>query len=229
MVPELVDEDVFRERAVHRRGRHVVEDPAAAVRALVHQDLDELVRGRRGGVAQRAVVERQHVALRVEDVVLGRQRRATKDAGVRPVDAAFGRGDVERPHVEVAAAALVRLLGEQRLDQPLDVGVELRQLAGGVAVRHHEQIDLVARRAVLEDRPHGTGMAAERRAVHEARGRIDRGRPEGSEPVVGLPLLQHDGHRLAGPGEPQRFVERAVRRLHLGRGLPLAVDRPEPA
>ena len=96
VMAELVDEHVRRERAVDRRGRLIVEDAAAAVGPFVDQDLDELVgRGRRG-VAQRPVVEREHVALGIEDVVFRRQRRAAEHAGIRAVDAALGRRQVQR-------------------------------------------------------------------------------------------------------------------------------------
>ena len=96
VVAELVDEDVLREAAVHRRGRLIVEDAAAAVGPLVDEDLDELVGRRCGRIAQRAVVEREDVTLRIEDVVLGRERRAAEDAGVGPVHAASRRWQVER-------------------------------------------------------------------------------------------------------------------------------------
>ena len=55
-------------------------DAAAAVRRGVGQDLDHLVRRVRGDVAKRLVLERQHVALGIEGVVGGADRRAPVDA-----------------------------------------------------------------------------------------------------------------------------------------------------
>ena len=88
MVAELVDEDVLRKAAVHRRGCLIVEDAAASVGPLVDENLDELVGRRCGRVAQGAIVEGQDVPLRIEDVVFGGDRGAPEHARVGPVHAA---------------------------------------------------------------------------------------------------------------------------------------------
>src|SRR5512138_1370749 len=70
MMTKFMHENVLCKSCINGRRGLVVEDPAAAVLLLVDQNLQEVVRSRRGGVAQSAVVQRQHVALGIEDVVL---------------------------------------------------------------------------------------------------------------------------------------------------------------
>src|SRR5438445_808826 len=61
VMPELVDEDVRRPDAVGRDGAVQPEDAAAAVRRAVHEDLHGVVRRVGRDVAERLVVEREHV------------------------------------------------------------------------------------------------------------------------------------------------------------------------
>ena len=228
VVPELVDEHVLGEAGVGRRGCLEVEDAAAAVLRLVDEDLDELVRRGRGRVAQGAVVVRQEVALGVEDVVLGRERRAPELAGARAGDAGVGRREVEAPDVEVAAPAAERLLVEERLGQPPGVAVELVELLGRVALAEDEEVDLFRRRAALDQRPDLSQRLAIG-GVDEAGVGIDDRRPDLVEALVRVPHLQDDLHRVPRPRKAERLVERAVQLARCRRRLPLAVDRGEAA
>ena len=81
MVSELVHEDVGRLGAVGRDRSVLPKDAAAAVGPRVRQNLDEFVRGERGGLAQGAVLERQHVAFGSECVVGRSERRGLVAAG----------------------------------------------------------------------------------------------------------------------------------------------------
>ena len=83
MVAELVDEDVLGERRVDGGRRLDVEDAAAAVTRVVDEDLDDVVRRRGGGLAERPVVVRQDVPLRAEDAVLDRERRPAEEPSRR--------------------------------------------------------------------------------------------------------------------------------------------------
>ena len=139
------------------------------------------------------------------------------DSGVRRNTPAFGRltplsadGQVQRPDVEVGSAPLERLFVEERRQQPLHIGMELRHLGGGVSLANDEEVDLLGRRAVLEHRPHLSRLLPQRSPVDEARRRIHLSRPQWRETVVRLPALNGDDHRLARPGQPQGLVERAV-------------------
>ena len=76
---ELVHEDVRRPRAVGRHGAVQAEDPAAAVRRAVHENLHRVVRRVRRDVAERAVLEGEDVALRIEGVVRRTNRRSAED------------------------------------------------------------------------------------------------------------------------------------------------------
>ena len=171
VVAELVNEDVLGVGAVDRRGRLIVEDAAAAVGPLVDEDLDELVGRRRGSLAQGAVVEREHVA-RSESKTL-----YSADRGVRWKTPAFEQGaprperDVDGADVEIAAPAAERFLREERADQPLDVGVELRHLGRRVTLAQHQEIDLPLRWTAVDDAPHGVPRCdrRSRRGIDEPR------------------------------------------------------------
>ena len=138
----------------------------------------DVVRRRRRDVAHRAVVERERVALAVEDVV---RRRRAACAGSRRCAACSRRSrDVGRSIARTLKSrlpALERLDGEQPVDQPLRVGVELRQLGLGVAVAEEQQVDLRRRRARSRtaSRPCRPASAGGR---HEPRRRVDDGRPD---------------------------------------------------
>src|SRR6185369_4900539 len=109
MMAELVNEDVFGEAGIDGGGRLIVEDASSAVLLLVHEDLEELVRRRGCDVAQRTIVEREHVALGIEDVVLRADRGAAIVARSRPVDAALRGRHIDRAYVEVLLPGLERL------------------------------------------------------------------------------------------------------------------------
>ena len=106
VMAELVHEDVGREGVVGGHRGVQVEDAAAAVLAVVHHDLDELVgRRRRRPRAARLLSKVEHVALGAEGVVGGAQRRAAVDAVRGPRHAALVGRRVDGPHVEVARGA----------------------------------------------------------------------------------------------------------------------------
>ena len=127
VMPELVHEDVRRPDAVGRDGAVEAVDAAAAVGRAVGQDLDDVVRRVRGDVAERLVLEREHVALGVERVVGRADRRPAVDVLRRPRDARLRRRGRQPPDVDVALAFLERRRREQRRGQPLRVALELRR------------------------------------------------------------------------------------------------------
>ncbi len=223
-----MDEHVFGERAAHGCRRLVVEDPAAAVGPLVDEDLDELVRGGGRRVPQRPVVERQHVAFRVEDVVLRRHRRPAVDAGVRPVHAALGRGQLQGAHVKIRPPAPEGLVREQRLDEPRRVSLELRQFRLGVAFTDEQKVHFGFRRAALDQAADPAGLHGGRH-VDEARCGIHISGPDVGEGPVLLTLAHDHPHRACGPGKPQRLVVRPMERPRLCRRFPLAVNRSKAA
>ena len=158
------------------------------------------------------------------------------EIGVRLKTPAFGRltpgsadGRPSSAHVEVLLSRLERLLREERCEEPLGILAELRQQRVRVALADDEQVDLVGRGAVLEERRQRTGWPFWRRCVHESRRRIDVRRPDPCEAVVGLTLFQRHPHGAGRPRKAKRFVERPVRRLHFRRRFPLAVHRREAA
>ena len=61
--------DISRPQIVDRHSRVLIENSAATVSLPVHQNFDELIRRRGGGLAQPFVVEGQDVAFRPERVV----------------------------------------------------------------------------------------------------------------------------------------------------------------
>ena len=104
MVSELVHEDVVGEIRIDGCRRLEVVDAATAVLLLVDEDFHELVGGGRQHVSQAAVVKREQVAFRTEDVVLGGNRRSSKLPHVRPVDPGLLRREVNRPDIEIGLA-----------------------------------------------------------------------------------------------------------------------------
>ena len=156
VVGELVNEHVRRECVVG--GHRAVEavDAAAAVGAIVDDDLDGVVRGVRGEAAKRLVVEGQHVALRAERIVGAAHRVGAVDAERGPRHAAVARRRHEAPDIEVTAPLLERRGRKQHVDEPLRIGLELRPLRGGVAVAQQQDVDLrggIAALQQLDDRP----------------------------------------------------------------------------
>src|SRR3954467_5366384 len=105
---ELVHEYVFGEAGVDRGRGLIAKDSAAAVLLLVDEDLEVIVRRRRRDLAQRMVVERQHVTLRIEDVVFDAGQRAAIVLRARTMNAALRRRQIERANVEVLLPALER-------------------------------------------------------------------------------------------------------------------------
>src|SRR5947207_2503269 len=106
MMTKFMYENIFGKRAVDTGGRLIVEDPAAAVCFLVDENLQEVVRRGRRDIAHAVIVERQHVALRIEDVVLHAGRGAPIVARARPMHSALRLDEIERAHIEITLAAL---------------------------------------------------------------------------------------------------------------------------
>ena len=132
--------------------------------ALFDEDLDDVVRRVGRDVAERLVLEREDVALGVEGVIRGADRRSPVDVLRRPRDARLrGRRD-EAPHVDVALPLLERRRREQRGHQPPRVALEFLALARRVAVPENQQIELrrrVAALVQLDQRP-ASGASAPR-------------------------------------------------------------------
>src|SRR5258707_9635046 len=76
---ELVHENVICESVINRDRAIEIENSAAAIGAVVGENLDELVRRELSDFAQRAIVEREHVTLRTKRVVS--RERVPIDAG----------------------------------------------------------------------------------------------------------------------------------------------------
>src|ERR1700674_5453301 len=100
-MPKLVNEDVIRETVIGRHGAVEVENSAAAISAIVGEDFDEFVWSKLRNLAQRAIIESEHITFGAEGVVSCTQRRVAIGAGRRPGDAALGSRRAKRPHVEV--------------------------------------------------------------------------------------------------------------------------------
>ena len=228
VVPELVHEQVHRERARRRCGGLGIEDSATPVGALIHQDRQEIVRRSGGHVTQRAIVVSEDVALGIEAAVVSRKRRTAKDSSMRPADAALRRWKINCPNVEIDFAAAEWLLEKQRIHQALRIGVEFLHLGVGVAIAQDEQVHLVRWRPVLENSPDAPG----RHRVgqdDEPRVGINRRGPDLAEDVFGVALLERHLHLPLGPRKPQRLVIRPPGFLRLACSLPLAIDRREAA
>src|SRR5262245_7419641 len=225
---ELVDEHVRRPQAVGRHRPVLAEDAPAAVGPRVGQDLDEVVRREGGHVAKGAVVEGQNVALAAERVVGRADARAAVNADGGARDARFLGGRTDRPDIEVGAAALEGLDGEEEIRQAPRVLLELPALGRRIAVAEDEEVHLLTRLAVLLDRDDRAGRRGRRRIdVHVFR--VHDQRPDLAEGVLRVPLLERDLDRRLGSRKPQRLREGAAELLRLPRRLPLAVDRREPA
>ena len=225
VMPELVDEDVVGKLMIGRDGAVEVEDAAAAVGLAVDHDLDDVVGSPRCQVAERPILEGQHVALRAEGVVGGADRRAPVNAVRRPGDARCGGRRTQAPDVEVVAPLGERRLGEERLGETLGVGDELAALGGGVAVAQEQQVDLGRRIAVVLDGD--ASRVGHRGRVDEHVARVDGEGPDVDERVGGVAFLERHLDRRFRSREAQRLVEGAVHLLGLARGLPLAIDRGE--
>ena len=192
------------------------------------EDLGDVVRRERRGVAKRAVVGREDVALGSERVVAGADGRPPVDARRGPRDPGLGRGRTNAPHVEVRLAALEWLGRKQRLDEALGVLLELRLLGGGVAVAENQQVDLGGRIAVLQQLDHRP-RRRRRGGIDELIRRIDLRRPDLAKQVRRVSLLHHDLDGVLGLRESQRLLERPRGGARLVGRLPLAEDRREPA
>src|SRR5438552_488319 len=174
------------------------------------------------------VVEREHVALRIEDVVLHAGGRASVVSGARTMHAALRLHDFEGANVEIFLSALERLGVEELGHHSLHVLVKFRQLRLGVSLADDQQVDFLRRRTVLEDAPHLARRLALRR-VDEAGARIDERGPDLLKCAVLVALLDDELHRLLRPGEAHRLLDRAGPLLRFVRGHPFTEDRREPA
>ena len=83
-------------------------------------------------VAHRAVVRCQHIALQVKRVILAREGGTAKDRVTRLRNATLAGRYIDRSHIEVRTPRLKGLGGEQPLDHPLRVSVELLPLPADV-------------------------------------------------------------------------------------------------
>ena len=225
---ELVHEDVRRPDAVGRNRAVETEDASATVGGAVRQNLDEFVRRVRGDVAERLVLEGQHVALGIERVVGGADRRLPVDVLRRSRDPRLRGRWTETPDVDVGLPLPEGRSRQQRGDQPASVALELGPFARGVAVAENQDVQLRRGIAALMQRDQSARIRGRYRRDELVRG-IDGHRPRVAEEIAGIALLDDDANRRARSREPQRFGKRPVDLLGLARRLPLAVDRAEPA
>src|SRR5262249_34258327 len=109
------------------------------------------------------------------------------------------------------------------------IALELRPLARSVAVTEDQQIELGRRIAALVQLDQRSGVGRLGAVGDELVRGIDGERPDVPEGVARIALPERDAHRCVWRGKPQRFRERAIDLLRLGRRLPLAVDGAETA
>src|ERR1700691_4102706 len=228
VMAEFVHEDVRRKGVVRRYRGVQVEDPAATVFAVVHDDLDDLVGGGRGGFAHALVVKRKHVTLGAEGIVGGAQGGSAIDAIRRARHSALVRRSIHGPHGEIGAAFLEGRSGEQRIGHAARVLVPLIHLRGGVPVAHQQQVHFVARFAVLHHRPNS--YAGRRAGAVDGRvRRIDGHGPQLPKRVPAIACLHDEPYGGRARGEPERLVKLAANMGGLGRFPPLSEDAGEPA
>ncbi len=183
-VPEFVRGDERPLRAAAGRGRLRAADAAVRERVGERERLDVLpgdAERRQVGGQEEVVLLRARAAGGVQSRTPrpGRQRRAIGDAarqrvgraGVGEVesqrrvaahvavvgvaaDAGVLRDDLQPVDVEVVAVAAERLDAPLHVQVPVDVGAELGQLVGLVAVAQDHQVEPLARRAGDLDRHH---------------------------------------------------------------------------
>ncbi len=173
---ELVHEDVRRPDAVGRDGAVEAEDAAAAVGGAIRQNLDEFVRRVRRDVAEGLVLEGQHVALGIERVVGGADRRLPVDMLRRSRDPRLRGRRTEAPDVDVGLPLLERRGRQQRGDQPACVALELGPFARGVAVAENQEVQLRRGIAAAVQRDERARIRSRRRR-DELVSRIDGHRP----------------------------------------------------
>ena len=212
MVAELVDEDVVGRTGVDRDRRVVVEDAAAAVVAVVDQDLHGVVRRGRRDVAPRRGCRGSSAYRSLSKMLYSvptRPRRIV--AGARVVDAALrGRRRSIARTLKSRAPALVRLDREHRARRAASrrrgtsgssrLGVAVAEssrstfVSGGPLSQSVQTLPAGARRARFTCRDAGSTMVG----------------PELVERVQPIALLQHDLHRALRPREPERLAEGPV-------------------
>src|SRR6266704_2448671 len=83
VMPEFMYENIRRPLTVGCDGRTQIEYPASSVGLSVYQNLDEFIRRKGGNIAQRTIVGSQNVALSIESVICGSQRRAMMNSARR--------------------------------------------------------------------------------------------------------------------------------------------------
>ena len=179
---ELVHENVRRPHAVGGDRAVQAENAAAAVRRAVHQDFDDVVRRVGDEVAKRLVLEREHVAFRVERIVRRTGRRSPVDALRRPRHAGLGGRRTQAPHVDVALAFLERRRGEQHGGEPPGIAFELASFGSRVAVTQDQEIELLRRIAAHVHLDPRAGVSRPDAALDEFVRRIDRHRPPSCAP-----------------------------------------------
>ena len=174
------------------------------------------------------IIQREHVTLRIEDVVLDAGRRAAIVVRARAMNAALCLNEIERAHVEVLFAALERLSVEEFPNHPLHIAMKLRQLRFRVTFADHQQIDFLGWRTVLDHAPHAAGRRAIG-GIDETGVRIDQRRPDLLKRVRGVAFLDHQLHRLLRPRKPDRLFECAGAIFRFVGRYPLAENGREAA
>src|SRR5690349_18388739 len=142
---------------------------------------------------------------------------------MRTIDAGLCGWQLQSAYIEVVLAALERLDGKQRIDEPFRISAELRHLRRRVAFADEQDVDLLRRRTALKKSPDIAGFGRVG-AVDESRVGIDDRGPQLVKAVVTIALLQDDLNWRLRPGKTQRLAECPVQCLGLRRGLPFAVD-----
>ena len=224
VVPELMNEQVVGPVVPRRDGREGVEDPAAAVGLVVDQYGDELVGRPRSDVAQRTVLEREHVTLGPEGIVGRTHRSAPVHAGGGPRDARLGRWRAESPDVEIVASGPEWFMAKKCIDHPpgvarISVGAFLR----GITVADQQEVDLFGWGAMLLE---GHECLRRRRCtLDEHPVRVDDRFPNRLEGLRGVAMLHCDANGRRRTRKAQRFVKAPMRIAGFFRGCPLAEDR----
>ena len=197
------DEHTVREVLRSNEHRHVREvlgmpDVLLGGRAChcwaIRQNLDEFVRRVRRDVAEGLVLEGQHVALGIERVVGGANRRLPVDVLRRSRDPRLRGRWTEAPDVDVGLPLLEGRRGQQRGDQPAGVALELGPFERGVAVAENQEVQLRRGIAALMQRDQSARIRGRYRRDELVSG-IDGQRPRVAEDIAGIALLDDDADR----------------------------------
>ena len=224
-----MDEDLGAAGVIDRAHAVVEGDGPAPVALAVDEDDQGVVGDLAGDLVHPVVLFDEQIAVEVEGVEGGVERGLAVRPLARLVDALLGGGPEDGPDVEAVLQGLVGLDAEKELRHPTDVGLELAQLPGDVALRHEDEVDFVVGIALdlnFEDRIPRRGRLPDDVIVR----RVDDPVKDRMEEVALVALLDDEKNGPLGQGDADGPLEDAdVARQGRGRRLVLGVHRVEAA